>query len=365
VSSASSSLGAEIHDSAVDLLTGLKSFERIHHGATEKPFPDEVWRAAAAAGWFATLLPEPLGGLGLGPVELGAIFRAAGRRLVFGPLYDHAVVVPLAAAVAGEAARTRLLEAIDGSATVVLANAPSAPYGHGEGSVVIDSDGSASGTIELVRFAESADRFLVPALAEGRLVLVLLEAAHARIEPMPSHDPCVTYGRLVLERAPIGPDDIIARDEEAAALLAQIRAWFLLMAACEISGAVDELHEMSVDYAKAREQFGRPIAGFQVIRHMLAAMAARTTALRNLCAAAVDDVDGHPAELEQVARVANAYATRIGRYTAEESLQVHGGIGFTAEHPLHLYFKRVLTLQGFVAEPDELLVEIGDAVLAG
>jgi alkylation response protein AidB-like acyl-CoA dehydrogenase len=147
-------------------------------------------------------------------------------------------------------------------------------------------------------------------------------------------------------------------------LLASIEDTRRLMMAAELSGAVDCLVDMAVEYARMRKQFGRPIGSFQALQHMLAELAARGGALRHLVAATLDDVAADPTRLHELAIIAKAYACTTGRYAAEESLQVHGGIGFTNDLPLHLYYRRVLTHQGFLGESDALMCELGRLMLA-
>jgi alkylation response protein AidB-like acyl-CoA dehydrogenase len=120
---------------------------------------------------------------------------------------------------------------------------------------------------------------------------------------------------------------------------------------------------MAVEYSKVREQFGRPIAGFQALRHLLATMAGRAAALRSLVQASLTDADADPMRRRELGLVAKAFSARVGRYVAEEALQVHGGIGFTAEYRLHPYFRRILTLQGSFGEPERALEEIGATLL--
>jgi alkylation response protein AidB-like acyl-CoA dehydrogenase len=319
---------------------------------------DESWRAAAQAGWFRTIVPEELDGLGLGLPELGAVFRAVGHQLLRGPLLDQAVCVPILLRQATGAARERLLACLDGETVAVLAEDPAPPYGRGPDAVRL-TGGALDGNVALVPFAASADHLIVVASSAQGPVLALVDAHQAEVVATPSADPCVDYGTITLCGVPAGPEAVIAAGPAASALRDLLRGALRLMAAAEVSGAAEHLTDLAVEYAKVRHQFKRPIGGFQAIRHLLAEMAGRSAALRSLTDAALADArdEGRWAELGKVAK---AYAAEPARIVAEQSLQVHGGMGFTWETLPHLYLRRVLTLEGYLGEAADLLVEIGE-----
>jgi alkylation response protein AidB-like acyl-CoA dehydrogenase len=344
-------LVADIHASALDLLESAKTRDALMRAKGDESFPDAAWQSIVRAGWAQTIVAEEQGGLGLGLTELAAIFRAVGRRPVRGPLLDHTVTVPLLL----EQTEGRL---VDGEITV-LAEAPAPPYGKGPDAVVV-RNGAADGSIDLVPFASRAKRNVV--VASGP-TLALVDMANAMIESMPSHDPAIEYARVRFDGAHV--EHVIATGEAAEPLLARLHATLRLMVAAELAGGAAELTDMSVEYAKRREQFGRPIAGFQAVRHILARMATRSKSLDNLVTATLEDAEREPSRLVELGKLAKAYSSVIARQTAEDALQVHGGMGFTAEYPLHLYMRRALSTEGYLGETADLLTELGAAVLAG
>ena len=343
-------LVADVHASAVDLLDSTKSRDALLGAKRAEPFPDAAWEAIVKAGWSQTIVPESTGGLGLGLPELAAIFRAVGRRPVRGPLLDHAVSGPLLMAHA---------PALQDGTLTVLVEAPAPPYGRGLDAVTL-RDGRMEGAIDLVPFAAHAEHLVVAVSGPS---LVLLRSADVTVEPMPSHDPTIEYTRVRLEGGPVG--EVIATGETARVLLETLHSTLRLMVAAELAGGAAEVTDMSVEYAKRREQFGRPIAGFQAVRHILARMATRSTSLDNLVAAMLEDAEREPTRLAEVGKLAKAYSSVVARQNAEDALQVHGGMGFTAEYPLHLYMRRALSTEGYLGETADILVELGEAVLAG
>ena len=356
-------LQRDLYDSALALLESEKTRDAILRMSGDAPFPDAAWRAAVAAGWGLTLLDPAHGGLGLGLSEAAAIFRAAGRGLCRGPLHDLVIALPLLANAGSASTRDRLLGGIEGRALVVSAEAPAPPYGRGDRAVTL-RHGVLEGEVELVPFAASADLFVLVAHDGTAPALVVVPAAAVTRDRTISHDPCVDRGRVTLRSVRVSPDDVIASGDDAAVLRSRIDATLRLMVAAELAGVTAAITDMSVEYAKVREQFGRPIAGFQAVRHMLARMAQRTVSVGNVADAAAADAEAEPARLAEIAALAKAYATPTARWVAEEGLQVHGGIGFTSEYPLHLYMRRALTLESVTGESSALTLEIGRATLA-
>jgi alkylation response protein AidB-like acyl-CoA dehydrogenase len=352
-----SSLAGELFTESRRLLEAAGSPERWLRDDVGEAL-DESWRAIARAGWFRTLVPEDDDGLGLGLFELGAVFRAVGHRPMRGPLLDQAVTVPLLLRVAHGAARDRLTACLDGEAVAVLAEDPAAPYGRGPDAVRF-ADGTLDGEAALVPFASEADHLVVVASSSEGPALVLVDAAAAEVTPTTSADPCVDYGVVRLRDVAVGPDSVIAVGPEAAELRDLIRGGLRLMAVAELSGAAEELTDLAVEYAKIRNQFGRPIGGFQAVRHLLAEMSGRTSALRNLADAVLADASDE-SRWAELGRAAKAYSAEPARFVAEQSLQVHGGIGFTWETRPHLHLRRVLTLEGYLGEAADLLTEIGE-----
>lgn len=350
-------LADQLFDESRRRLSSLGLPERL----LDDPDPtrlDETWHAVAAAGWFRTLVEEQDDGLGLGLHELGAVFRAVGHSPLRGPLLDQAVAVPLLLARAGGRVRERLLLSLDGESVTVLAEDPTAPYGRGVEAVHL-VDAQLDGQIALVPFVELADHFVVVASSAEGPALVMVDAADVVVKPGSSADPCVAYGSLLLRGVPVEQESVIATGPNAAALRERIRGALRLMAVAELSGATAELTALAVAYAKTRHQFGRPIGGFQAVRHLLAEMQGRTSSLRSLADACLTDADSDEHRWAELGRAAKAYSTEPARFVAEQSLQIHGGMGFTYEMTPHLYLRRVLTLEGYLGEAADMLVEIG------
>jgi alkylation response protein AidB-like acyl-CoA dehydrogenase len=301
-------------------------------GVADAPhgYDGAVWSAMAEQGWLAIELAEDEGGLGLGMVELAVLCEEIGRRLVAAPFLPTIVAL---GALSSEEARADAgtkdwREALsEGAAVGCVAAAP--------GSSGLTASGPReqirlSGQTPPVAYAPSADVAVVQ--ADGAVYGVDLRA-HGRPAPLSAMDRTRELGVLAF-------DDTPARflgGAEAAALLVDRAA---TLASAEMLGAADHVLALTVQYAKDRVQFGKPIGSFQAVKHMLADALVDVEGMRSTayyaawCAAAGDP------ERSLSASMAKAWCSDASRRVMAAGLQVHGGIGFTWEHDMHLYLKR-------------------------
>jgi len=317
--------------SIVGTLPGAGDVQR--DGAADAPqgFDAAVWSAMADQGWLGIELPEDEGGLGLGMVELAVLCEEIGRRLVAAPFLPTVVAL---GALCGPEARADAgtedwREALGrGVAVGCVAGAPG-PNGL---TVTAEPGGPVrlSGETPPVAFAPSADVAVV--LAAGGVYGVDLRN-EGRPRPLPAMDRTRELGVLAFDGTPAR----FLGGEEAAVLLVD-RAATLVSA--EMLGAADHVLAMTVQYAKDRVQFGKPIGSFQAVKHMLADALVDVEGMRSTayyaawCAAAGDP------ERSLSASMAKAWCSDASRRVMAAGLQVHGGIGFTWEHDMHLYLKR-------------------------
>jgi alkylation response protein AidB-like acyl-CoA dehydrogenase len=314
--------------------------------ATDAPrgFDAAVWDAMSEQGWLALELPEDEGGLGLGLVEVAVLCEELGRRLVAAPFLPSVVAL---GALSGPDARAdagtkEWREALcQGSAVGCVVVVPA-------GRIAV-TDAGAEGEVRLdgetppTQYAASAD---VAVVVTGDGVYAVDLRSAGKPEPLAAMDRTRELGVLAFGGTParrIGGAD--------AAELALDRA--ATLASAEMLGAADQVLSMSVGYAKDRVQFGKPIGSFQAVKHMLADALVDVEGMRSTvyyaawCAAAGDP------DRSLAASMAKAWCSDASRRVMGTGLQVHGGIGFTWEHDMHLYVKR--------AQLDQ--VSFGDASL--
>ena len=308
-----------------------KQHELAGRGAVE--LPRELFAKLGELDFFTQSLPEAAGGLGLSTLTSGLILEAAGRELVPGPLVDHFVALRISSGSeeAGDLARGDQLAA-------VAFPAPGARSG-----VRLDpASGTVSGEVSGLAFGDLVDLWVVPVSpATGGAGHVAIGASDstgvevARDEP--SVDPlwCSASGRL----SDVRPVAVLALSSET--LDAHV-AYGSILAAAYAVGASARLLDDTVTYAKDRRQFGRAIGSFQAVKHHLADARIDLLHTRSLVYRALDD--DASAHQRRVARLA---ADGCYRLVAGKALQVHGGIGFTAESPVHLFVKNAQRLRAW------------------
>ncbi|SFF68274.1 Acyl-CoA dehydrogenase [Blastococcus tunisiensis] len=329
----------------------------------ERGWSADLLRDAAAQGWFSLAVPEEVGGLGIALGELAPVFVALGEHLVPGPLLEN---VLLPALFADTAVGERLVATVERGGVLAMADPGISCAWSAEVGRVRLTDRGLSGSIGLVRFAAQADLLLVVADAPDGPHVCLVEpgAAGLFVEELDSADPGSRFARVTFDECPAGQP--LAAGAAATELVGRLRAWARLLLACELAGIARHLLTITLDYVQQRKQFGRVIGSYQVVQHTLATMHASTSSLHNLClSAAADAGDQVGRELEVTAAAAKAYASETARQVSEDALQMHGGIGFTAEHELHWYYKRALAARTWYGDERELELEIGRLLILG
>jgi alkylation response protein AidB-like acyl-CoA dehydrogenase len=290
-----------------------------------------VWSAMADQGWLALEVPEDEGGLGLGLVEVAVLCEEIGRRLVAAPFLPSVVALgalcgPEARAIA---ATKEWREALSqGTAVGCVVIAP-------DGRISATSAGS-EGEVQLhgeappALYAPSAD---VAVVISGSAVYAVDLGSVGRPEPLPAMDRTRELGVLTFDATPA----LVLGHTDTAALVLDRAA---TLTAAEMLGGADRVLWMSVEYAKDRVQFGKPIGAFQAVKHMLADGLVDVEGMRSTvyyaawCSAAGDE------DRSLSASMAKAWCSDASRRVMGIGLQVHGGIGFTWEHDMHLYVKR-------------------------
>jgi alkylation response protein AidB-like acyl-CoA dehydrogenase len=285
----------------------------------------------ASLGWLALTIPEAHGGLGQTIAHLAVVYEELGRDLASVPFLPTMLAATAIARHGDAGTAERWLGAIAAGDCLAAAALP------GEGGEVAIVDGRLSGTVDHVAFADVADLLLVPVRdgGESRLALVSAGAAGVTVTPRPLVDLTRSMARITLDG--VAPEALLPVDRTGWEALVDHAA---LALACDAVGASAALLERTVDYLKIREQFGRPIGSFQALKHRAADWKVKidaTTALARHVGSLLEEGGG---AVSASASEAKAYACDIFAAFAGDAVQLHGGIGFTWEHPCHLFLKR-------------------------
>jgi alkylation response protein AidB-like acyl-CoA dehydrogenase len=308
-----------------ELRASVRGFLASHAPVRGQLTDDEsAWpRLTGELGLTALAVREQHGGAGAGFAELAVVLEEAGRSLLRAPLLSTSVAVTL---LQDLAAPDLLAGLLDGSAPAALALTDGAE-------LTMDGD-RLSGVLPQVVDAPGAGLLLVT--AADALHAVDLTVAGVAVSPLQTLDPTRAQARVVLDGASgrrLGGAGAVRR----AADLQHVAL------AAECVGAAQRCVEMTVDHLKVREQFGRPLGSFQALRHRVADMTVQVEAARSSAWYAARAADGRGDDLSIAAPLAKATAADAFVAVAGETIQLHGGIGFTWEHDAHLYFKRAWT----------------------
>jgi alkylation response protein AidB-like acyl-CoA dehydrogenase len=331
-----------IKETARELLAARFKSERIREIAASADGTDEAgWREMAELGWPGLALPEEWGGQGLGTVELAVLFEEMGYALAPSPLLSNtAVGLALAAGGSDEQKESHLRPLAEGSRrgtpAFVEAGSTGTPGAYGMESRAGGDGVVLDGEKVLVPDAAGADFFLL-ATGDGRRHLVDAGAAGVTVTAEPSIDATRRLSSVRLEGVRVGPEATLPGHGADWEPVFDVSCVAL---AAESTGVAQRALEMAVEYAKDRQQFGRPIGSYQAVSHRCAQMLLETENSRSAVYGAAWAADAEPASLPRAAASAKAYASDAGWRVPDASIQVHGGIGFTWEHDLHFFLKR-------------------------
>ncbi len=331
------------------------AYVRDHLDAS--PGVDAVWRGLVDLGLVGMLAPSDVGGADMGMIDLALGLGEMGRALYPGPFAASAVgAIPLVAGLLDATLTEAWLPQLTAGAsigTVGFVDAADDP-------LRLDRVGMVHGTKVHVPDAAGADLLLLPTTAvDGVVVALTPDTPGVSIEPAPTVDGTRTFGRVRC----VGAEPIVA-PVPAPDIAAAARDRLALAYVLDGVGAAERSLELAVDYAKEREQFGRPIGSFQAVQHLCADMLRAVElgrAAAYYAAWACDAAD--PAERHRAVTIAQAFASDGFYRVAADAIQVFGGVGFTWEHDIHLYYKRLLTLQHFLGSRSDHLAELATLVL--
>ncbi len=302
-----------------------------------------LWKGLVEMGIAGLVVPEAEGGAGLELLELALVAEELGRGAVPVPFLGHALATLALARGGDDAQREKWLPRLaSGSARATVAIAEDAGRWLPDAWQVELADGRARGRKLHVPEAESADVFVVGCRG-GALALVETGAA-VRVTPAATLDRGRALATLELDGAPAE----VLPDADAARL---VDAGCVLLAA-DAFGAAHQLVRSTAAYVQTRQQFGQPLAQFQAVKHQLANMALEVDPTRGLWWYAAHAFDHAPADAPRAAALAKAHITDRAQQVARDAVEAHGGIGFTWECDVQIWFKRVMFDRLWLGAPE-------------
>jgi alkylation response protein AidB-like acyl-CoA dehydrogenase len=324
---------------------------------TEQGYDEAVWsQMAEQMGLQGLIIPEEFGGSGYSYVELIVVLEEMGRALLCAPYFSSVVLAANALLHSDDdEAKKALLPGIASGETVATLAFTEENGRWDESGITMvatpDGDGwSLSGTKMFVLDGHTADVIVVAARTDAGVSLFHLpgDADGLTRTPLSTMDQTRKQARLDFDGVSA---TLVGTDGAGWSVMERVLDLTAVALAAEQVGGAQMCLDMAVQYAKDRVQFGRPIGSFQAIKHKCADMLLEVESAKSAayyagwCAAELND------ELPSVASLAKAYCSEAYFHAAAENIQIHGGIGFTWEHPAHLYFKRAKSSELLFGDP--------------
>jgi len=311
----------------------------------------EVWSGLSDLGLSGTIIEEQYGGIGLSLLDAALVAETLGAHATPAPFVATAVMVPLAIATAGsDAQRTRWLPALAEGRVVAGAGVNEAANSR-VGATVRATGGKLSGNALFVLDFD-ADVYLV---ADDHHALYLVESSATGLNRrvLTTIDKTRSVGELVFDNVQA---DLLPGSSDPN-VCARVQDAGRIMLAADTLGAAGQMLTQAVAYSKGRTQFGRLIGSFQAVKHLCAEMAAELEPCRAMMWYAAHAFDALPDESRLTACHTKAHLSEVGTFVARTATEVHGGIGFTDELGLHLWFKRIGANRQLLGGPDRLREE--------
>jgi alkylation response protein AidB-like acyl-CoA dehydrogenase len=303
-----------IKSTAHDFLAARLKPEKLRQLAEAGSYDDALWQEMSELGWPGIFIGEEHGGQGLGVVELVILMEELGYALAPSPFLSNAAAGLMIQHSGSDEQRDRWL--------------PGIASGEQRGTVAYVENGVAS----LVPDADSAE--LIVLFDSDSDTASVVAAGDVQVEPLDTIDSTRRFSRVTPSNG--AGEELSGGRGPADDAIAPIA----VAVAGELVGVSQRAMEMAIEYAKDRQQFGRPIGAYQAVSHRCAQMLLETEGARSATLYAAWTADHEPESLQLTASMAKAYASDCGWRVTASSMQVHGGIGFTWEHDLHFFLKR-------------------------
>ena len=333
------------------------------HAAGES-FDPQSWRRAAELGWTSLLVPESLGGgsvSGDGVADLALIAEQIGHTVAPGPL--HPVSVLLAALVEAPESHAETIEALIageliGSWAVYEPGRPAAPIQAATvatTATAVDGGYRIDGAKDRIEAGGQAQLLLVPAVCDGvvRQFLVRTDAPGVTVTEQDCIDLVKRYARAEFAGVKVDAAAVVGSAEQTAAIIERQRQIALLLQCAELVGILDTVLDFTYRWLGDRHSFGRPLASYQALKHRAADMKMWFEAARATTAGAVAAVSGRHPDAPRLVSVAKAYVAERAPVILQDCVQLHGGIGVTWEHDLHLFLRRTALYRAMFGSPED------------
>jgi alkylation response protein AidB-like acyl-CoA dehydrogenase len=367
-----------LHASAREVLSERSTSQVIRKAMKSKAGTDEgLWKQVVELGWPGVGIDEGHGGLGLGLVEEAIVAEQIGGTVAPVPFFSTVCLAKQVVAQSPDGARRdAFLRGIaEGRRATLVLGQKDGRFDAAGANVKAKRDGDGwtfSGTASLAPEAHLADDLVVVArTASSRnkeeglsLFIVPTDALRSKPKPRPSLDGTRRLADVRLSGVTVPADAMVAPEGEAWQVVERGLDRAAVLLAAEALGACERILEVSATYAKEREQFGRAIGSYQAISHRLANMMLTTETARSHVYYAAWALDEGSPDAHLAAASAKAAAAEAAKFVSNSGIQVHGGIGFTWEHDMHLFYRRAKFCELYLGDADTWRARIADLLVS-
>ena len=327
--------------------------------ADETAHSTELWKKIAQLGWLGIIVPEEYGGSGGNFLDLVVILEEMGKSLLPGPFFATVLLGSTAVLAGGSAAQKAALLPTVAAGNLLLTLAVAEPSGRYDAAGVTlaatskGSDFVLSGEKLFVQDAHVADQLVVAArTSQGSspqdgitLFLVDAKAPGVRISQLKTVDMTRRQCHVAFQDVAVAGSQVLGEVGKGWPIVRRVLDQAMAGLCVEVVGTAQKALDIAVAYAKERVQFGKPIGSFQAVKHKCVDMMVQVENARSLTYYAAWTVDENVPEVGQAVPMAKAYCSDMAKTVTSEAIQVHGGIGFTWEHDMHLFYRRGLAAE--------------------
>ncbi len=332
-----------------DRLHALVAGEFDPHRANQCKWDADLWKQVTELGWTAACVPEAEGGIGMPLVAAVALAEEAGRAGFPSPMLGTFNATFVLRACDSDAARTALSAVAEGTSMTLAVTNGRGSLNAGDTDVQVDASGRLTGSAHFVQDARKADRYLVSARGDSGVRPYHVERTADGHPAAPDVFVAPTRDQAILGFDSVSAVEVAPQGTGQAALDKALPAMLCVLSA-DMVGAGEWLLQTTAEYARTRVQFDRPIGFFQAIKHPLVNLMVEIDNAKSLTYNAASAVDICADDQLTLARMAKAQASSMAVYSGSRAVQFHGGIGFTWECWVQMFFKRQLHSQALLGD---------------
>ncbi|BBY16362.1 acyl-CoA dehydrogenase family protein [Mycolicibacterium litorale] len=361
VTSPESLLFASTAQAFLEKEASLARVRELHAAGTS--FEPQWWQRAAELGWASLLVPEELGGgsvSGNGVADLALVAEQIGKTVAPGPLHPVSTVLAGLVDAAEPERHAALIESLVSGESVAswAVYQPGrgwSPHTPGVTATATESGFRLDGVADRVEAGDQSAALLVVTECDGALrqFVVPTDAPGVTVEPQRSIDLVKSYARVQLSGVELDESAAVGTPEQTPELIARQSQVAQVLQCAEVVGILGTVVDMTVQWGFDRHSFGRPLASYQALKHRYADLKIGLEACRATTRAAVASVSARAADAEFNVSAAKSYVSEHAPSMIQHCVQLHGGIGVTWEHDLHLYLRRATLYRSMFGTPED------------